>query len=103
MKSTNQIKEFIKNHNLKNELLNSFKDLLEKNSLGDLDIEDKNISINENIIKYKLLETGFHSFQTPILKNGFEIGYYSLDYDDNGEIIDNFFIIKLSDRNRNHN
>ncbi|KFC23836.1 hypothetical protein [Epilithonimonas lactis] len=94
MKDTNQINEFIENHNLKNELLNSFNYLLEKNSSGDLDIEDKNISINENVIKYKLLETGFHSFQSPILKNGLEIGHYSLNYDDKGVIKDDFFIIK---------
>lgn len=93
MKDTNQINEFIENHNLKNELLNSFNYLLEKNSSGDLDIEDKNISINENVIKYKQLETGFHSFQSPILKNGLEIGYYSLDYDNDAEIIDSFFVI----------
>jgi len=94
MKSTNQIEEFIENHNLKNELSNSFKYLLENNSLEDLGIEDKNISIDANIIRYKILETGFHSFQTPILKDGSAVGYYSLDYDNNAEIIDDFFIIK---------
>ncbi|MDP9957446.1 hypothetical protein J2X97_003115 [Epilithonimonas hungarica] len=94
MKDTNQIKEFIENHNVKNKLSNSFKYLLENNSLEDLDIENKNISIDENIIRHKILETGFHSFQTPIFKDGNEIGYCSLDYDDNAEIIDDFFIIK---------
>lgn len=93
MKDTNQLNEFIENHNLKNELLNSFNYLLEKNSSGDLDIEEKSISINENVIKYKQLETCFHSFQSPILKNGLEIGYYSLDYDNDAEIIDSFFVI----------
>ncbi|WP_313377165.1 hypothetical protein [Chishuiella sp.] len=37
---------------------------------------------------------GFHLFKTSILKNNEKIGYYALEYDENFEIIDDYFINK---------
>ena len=69
MKTANQINDFIKSNNIKNELVNNFEKLLENNSETDLDLIDKNVVINFREIEYKRTENNFHSFQTSILRN----------------------------------
>jgi len=93
MKTVNQINEFIESNNIKNELVNNFKKLLENNSATDLDLIDKNVVINFREIEYKRTENNFHSFQTSILRNENKIGYYALVYDNDANLIDEFFNI----------
>jgi len=89
-----QIKEFIENYKIKTELEKSFIYLLESNSCEDLNIENKDIQINSNNIKYNLRALNFHLFKTSILKENNEIGYYALEYDQKFNLIDNYFVIK---------
>lgn len=93
MTTTHQITEFIEKHNIKNELKNSFSHLLSVNNCEDLGIKNKNVQIDENNIEYKKNQFGFHLFKTPILKQNDKIGYYALEYDEEFEIIDDFFVI----------
>lgn len=93
MTTINQIKNFIKKYNIENELKKSFSNLLIMNDCEDLNIKDKNIEIDENNIQYVKTTLGFHLFKTAILKNNDKIGYYALEYDENFEIIDDYFII----------
>ena len=97
MPIAHQIKEFIEKQDIKNELKDSFSSLLSVKNCEDLDIEDKNLQIDENNIEYKKNLFGFHLFRTPILKQNNEIGYYALEYDDEFKIIDDFFqfMVKL--------
>ena len=93
MTTAHQITKFVEKYKIKNELKNSFSFLLSVNNCEDLDVEDKNLQIDENIIEYKKTPFGFHLFKTPILKLNHEIGYYALEYDNEFEIIDDFFVI----------
>lgn len=94
MTTINQIKSFIKKYNIENELKKSFSNLLIMNDCEDLNIKDKNIEIDKNNIQYVKTTLGFHLFKTSILKNNEKIGYYALEYDENFEIIDDYFINK---------
>lgn len=89
----NQIKEFIQKHNIKNEIEKAFESILKANSTKDLDIKEKNIFINVQQIQYKKTHFNFHSFGTPIKDNNKTIGLFALEFTDEAEIIDEFFII----------
>lgn len=88
-----QSDEFLEKHKIKERLKNSFSCLIEINSATDLDIDDKNITIDLDSIIYKLTELNFHSFQAPITKNKNKIGYYMLIFTDTAELIDELFVI----------
>ena len=93
MTTAHQIKDYIEKNNIKNELKNSFLNLLTINNCEDLNVKHKDFQIDENNIEYEQTFLGFHLFKTPILKQNNEIGYYALEYDNNFEIIDDFFVI----------
>ncbi|VDH15464.1 Uncharacterised protein [Algoriella xinjiangensis] len=93
MKTTVQINEFIKNYKIKNILLDNFEKLLKNNSEKQLDIIDKDIAINSKKIEYKKTENNFHSFQNSILRNDTEIGYYTLVFDNDVNLVDEYFVI----------
>ena len=95
MTDVHRINEFIENHNIKNELKSNFERLLKKNSEKELDIADKNITIDSENIEYKKTEFNFHFFQSSILKNQNKKGYYALIYDDNVNLIDELFVINI--------
>ena len=63
------------------------------NSCGDLNINNKEISINTDNINYNKTTLNFHLFKTPILEKNNEIGYYALEYDSKFQLIDNYFVI----------
>jgi hypothetical protein len=73
----------------------SFKTILEKNTAEDLDIENKNVSINSQKIEYSKMDLGYHRFQTLIFdEKNKHIGYYALIVSNNNEIIDEYFVIE---------
>ena len=88
MKNKLEIEDFITIHNVKSELLFLFQEVLNNNSEKDLDLINKNISINVNNINYIFSNYTFLIFSVPILKNDSVIGFYSLEYDDSGKVID---------------
>jgi hypothetical protein len=72
-----------------------FKTILEKNTTEDLDIENKNLSINSQEIEYSKTDLSYHRFQTLIFdeKNRY-IGYLALIVSNNNERIDEYFVIE---------
>lgn len=103
MKNKLEIEDFITIHNVKSELLFLFQEVLNNNSEKDLDLIDKNISINVNNINYIFSNYTFLIFSVPILKNDSVIGFYSLEYDDSGKVIDDFFEILDNELSENFN
>jgi len=89
----NQIKEFIQNYNIKNQIEKAFESILKANSAKDLDIKDKNLFIDVQQIQYKNTHFSSHSFGTPIKDNNKTIGLFALEFTDEAEITDEFFII----------
>ncbi len=88
-----EINEFINKHKIQEKILNSFSHLVNSNKIEDLNIENKEVSINIKKIDYKKTELNQHSFQTSILKNKKEIGYYAVIFTNEGNEIDDFFVI----------
>jgi hypothetical protein len=88
-----EINEFINKHKIQEKILNSFSHLVNSNKIEDLNIENKKVSINIKKIDYKKNELNQHSFQTSILKNKKEIGYYAVIFTNEGNEIDDFFVI----------
>ncbi|WP_433811417.1 hypothetical protein [Flavobacterium johnsoniae] len=88
-----KINEFINKHKIQEKILNSFSHIVNSNKIKDLNIEDKEIPIDIKKIDYKQTELNQHSFQTSILKNKKEIGYYAVFFTNDGNEIDDFFVI----------
>ena len=88
-----QIIDFIKTHNIKYSLVENFKNVLETNSIEDLDITTKILSIETENIITELIDEVWILFKTKIKQDGNDIGHYSLKYDLNGELIDEYFTI----------
>lgn len=88
-----EIKEFINKHKIQEKILNSFSHLVNSNKIEDLNIESKEISINIKKIDYKQTELNQHCFQTSILKEKKEIGYYAVVFTNEGNEIDDFFVL----------
>lgn len=88
-----QIIDFIEMHNIKYSLVENFKNVLKNNSIDDLDITNKNLSIETENIITELIDQVWISFRTKIKQDGNDIGHYSLKYDLNGELIDEYFTI----------
>lgn len=93
MTNNHEINYFIENHNIKKELKNNFEHLLKNNYATELDIIDKNISLDTENIEYKKTEISYHLFKCSILRDQNGTGYYALIYDDNGNLIDELFLI----------
>ncbi len=88
-----QIKEFIEFNNLKEILSNSFKSIIENNTCEDLCVSDKNISIDLNQIEYDSKKNPFITFKCKINNGEKSIGFYSVVFEQTGELIDDFFVI----------
>lgn len=88
-----QIKEYIEFNNVKEILSNSFKSIIENNSCEDLDVSYKNISIDLNNIEYDSKKNPLITFKCKILNEEKIIGYYSIVFERNRNIIDDFFVI----------
>jgi len=94
MNTHQPVNDLITQFEIQNELKNAFQKILLKNNAEDLDIENKDISINSENIEYSETEFGFHRFQTPILKHGkVIIGYFVLVVTNENERMDEYFVI----------
>ena len=94
MTTTSQIKHLIEKFEIKEKIEKSFLKILEIHTCDDLDIENKNISINIKNIEHFKTELGYNKFQTPLLNNlKNEIGYFALVITDENETIDEYFVI----------
>ncbi|WP_379969902.1 hypothetical protein [Epilithonimonas sp. UC225_85] len=89
----NKFNEFIEKYNVKEEIVKSFENLLKLNSVEDLNIKNKNISIDVQKIEYKKTDFNSHSFATPVKDIQKVIGAFTLVFNDKAEITDEFFII----------
>ena len=69
MTTTSQIKHLIEKFEIKEKIEKSFLKILEIHTCDDLDIENKNISINIKNIEHFKTELGYNKFQTPLLNN----------------------------------
>ena len=87
--------DLIQKFAIKEQIDTSFRTILKENTAEDLDIENKNVSINSQNIEYSKTEFGFHSFQTQILdeKNN-SIGYIAIIVTNTNERIDEYFVIE---------
>jgi len=88
-----QIKDFTAKYNVHQTFIKSFSSLLDQNNVEDLDITDKNISIDVENLEFELLGNDAVAFQSDINQDGRTIGYYKLVFDLKGKLIDEFFVI----------
>lgn len=88
-----QVIDFIEIHKIKQSLIENFSNVIQHNSMDDLDITTKILSIETENIITELIDEVWISFKTKIKQDGNDIGHYSLKYDLNGELIDEYFII----------
>lgn len=94
MKTVTQVNELIIRFDIRTEMENSFQKILATNSAEELDVENRNISINSKNIAYSITESNFHRFQTPILDDDqVAIGYFALVVTNENEQIDECFVI----------
>jgi len=84
---------FIKNFHIANTFISAFNALLDKNTPEDLDIPDKNISIDIQNLVLVSQTADTISFKSLIYWGSDEIGYYQLVFTLNGQIIDEYFVI----------
>ncbi len=88
-----QLKNFIETYSIADTFIRTFNTLLDKNIPEDLDIPDKNISIDiQNLTSASQHEETVF-LKSPINRYTNEIGYYGLVFTLNGEIIDEYFVI----------
>jgi hypothetical protein len=73
----------------------TFGKILENNTVEELDIENKSVSINIQNIEYDKTKSNFHRFQVPILNDyNVQIGFFALIISNENEIIDELFVIE---------
>ena len=88
-----QINDFFEINNIKEKLGSFFNVLIENNSCEDLNISHKNISINVENIHSEIINNQHFLFKTKVKNRMIELGHYSLIFDPNGKLIDEFFVI----------
>jgi hypothetical protein len=94
VKTPSEINQLIIEFEIREEMESSFKAILENHTSEDLDIENKNISIESEKIEYTITEFGYHKFKVQILdERNIEIGYFALVISKSNERIDEFFVI----------
>ncbi|RZL38892.1 MAG: hypothetical protein EOO96_01925 [Pedobacter sp.] len=88
-----QVCTFIKKYHVKQEMLKLFISLLKNNTIEDLDVTDKKLTLQIEEIEGKLISDNQLLFKAKIIQNNNEIGYYSLIYSNSANLIDEFFVI----------
>lgn len=76
-----QVIDFIEIHKIKQSLIENFSNVIQNNSMDDLDITTKNLSIETENIIIELIDEVLILFKTKIKQDGNDIGHYSLKYD----------------------
>ena len=87
------IKDFLDTHNIHYIFTKSFSSLLDQNTCADLDISNKNISIETENLDFELLGGNTIAFKSQIDQDGNKIGYYRLIFTSTGELADEFLVI----------
>lgn len=94
MNNQTEICELIIKLEIPGKMESSFNKILLINTAIELDLENKNVSINSNNIEYSKTEFNYHRFQTPILnQENNRIGYFALIITNENERIDEYFVI----------
>ena len=94
MTTHSQIKKLIEEFEIQEKIEKSFMKILEIHTCDELDIENKNISINTKNIEHSKTESGYNKFQTSIInEQKKEIGYFALVVTNENEKIDEYFLI----------
>ena len=94
MTTNSQIKKLIEEFEIQEKIEKSFMKILEFHTCDELDIENKNISINTKNIEHSKTEFGYNKFQTSIInEQKKEIGYFALVVTNENEKIDEYFLI----------
>ena len=94
MTTHSQIKKLIEVFEIQEKIEKSFMKILEIHTCDELDIENKNISINTKNIEHSKTEFGYNKFQTSIInEQKKEIGYFALVVTNENERIDEYFLI----------
>jgi hypothetical protein len=88
-----QINDFCEINNIKEKFSSFFNVLIENNSCEDLNISDKNISIDLEKIHSGIIRNQYFLFKTKVINKKKELGHYSLIFEQNGKLIDEFFVI----------
>lgn len=88
-----QIKDFIENYSISDTFIKFFSSFLDQNTNEDLDITDKNVSIDIENLEFELLDSYHIAFKSQIDQDGNKIGYYRLVFALDGTLIDDFFVI----------
>ncbi len=88
-----QIKDFIAIHNVHQTFTKSFNSLLNQNTAEDLNINDKNVSIDVENLEFELPGDDVIAFKSDINRDGNKIGYYRLVFALNGKLLDDYFVI----------
>ena len=88
-----QIKKYVEVNNVEELFSNSFKSILQNNTCEELDIKNKNISIDFNNVEYVFRNLTLRSCKSKIYDTNNAIGYYSVVLNEFGEIDDDFFVI----------
>lgn len=88
-----QILDFIDKHKVYDTLVENFNQVLKTHSIDDLDITDKDLIIQTTKITNDLIDNNCILFTSQVYQRGNKIGRYSLKYNLNGELIDDYFIM----------
>ena len=88
-----EINWFIEKYQVKDAIQNNFNHVLKKNSKDKLDLESKDVMIRLQSLNYHKTDLGLHSFQVYIFRKEVKIGYYTLSYSTEGELMDEFFVV----------
>jgi len=88
-----QIKNFIENYSVSDTFIKSFSSLLDQNTCTDLDISNRNISIETENLDFELLNGDAIAFKSQIDQDGNKIGFYRLVFTSEGELTDESFVI----------
>lgn len=88
-----QIEKYVEVNKVEELFSDSFKSIIENNTCKELDIKNKNISLDLNNVEYVFKNTTLISCKSKIYDDQSEIGYYSVVLNDFGKIGDDFFVI----------
>jgi hypothetical protein len=95
MKYETEKNDLIFGFRIQKQIETAFKTILEKNTVEELDIENKNVSIDSQKIEYSQTDFDNHRFQTQIFdEKNRHIGYFAIIVSNSNERIDEYFVIK---------
>lgn len=88
-----QINDFIKTYHIQSVFTNAFAFLLNQHTCEQLDITDKNLSIDVEHFEQELPNANTVALKSTVYQNNNKIGYYKLIFTYDGNLMDEFFVI----------